>query len=100
MQMKDINNLLNRLSGIQREIASHIILTMKHKRNHTVELTIDGLSKKFFADRQLVYTVIGKLGISEIVQISKSKPGLYKFKTLNADSFFKVAAVLEGERNE
>lgn len=99
MQMKDINNLLNRLSGTQRAIAAYIILTMKHKRNHTVELTIDELSKKFFADRQLAYTVIGKLGISEIVQISKPKTGLYRFALLDSNSFFKVAAVLEGEQN-
>lgn len=100
MQMKDINNLLSRLSGMQREIASYIVLTMKHRRNHTIDITIDELSKKFFVDKQLVYIAIGKLGLSEIVQISKPKPGLYRFKTLNADSFFKVAAVLEGERND
>ena len=100
MQMKDINNLLNRLSGIQREIASYIILTMKHKRNHTVELTIDELSKKFFANRHVVYTAIGKLGISEIVQISKPRTGLYRFTLLDSNSFFKVAEVLEGESND
>ncbi|MBE6021647.1 MAG: hypothetical protein E7231_00275 [Cellulosilyticum sp.] len=98
--MKNVNNLLDRLKGVQRDVATHIVTGVKHTRNHTRNFTVDELAKKFITDRSNIYMTFDKLAISEIIQISKPKTGVYQFRPLEPISFYEVAAVLEREKNE
>lgn len=95
--MRDVNNLLKRLKGIQRQVATHIILEVDRSRFKEATFTVDALSKKFYTNRSTIYFVIEKLLISEIVRLEDSKIGVYIFKRYNWQSFDQVARILEEE---
>lgn len=97
MQMRDVNNLLKRLKGIQRQVATHIILEVDRSRFKEATFTVDALSEKFYTNRSTIYIVIEKLLISEIVRLEASKIGVYIFKRYNWQSFGQVARILEEE---
>ena len=97
--MKNINNLLDRLKGNERDVATYIILQIKRNRWHEHIFTIDEIVNKLYVNRTTVYKTIDKLLISEIIRDQKTKVGQYKFMPFNRGSFNSVAMVLGGEAN-
>ena len=99
MQMRDVKNLLDRLKGNEREVASYIILKTKRSRWREHIFTIDEIANKLYVNRTTVYKTIDKLLISEIIREQKVKAGQYKFMPYNRESFNLVAKALGGEAN-
>lgn len=98
MQMRDVNNLLDCLKGIQREVATYIILEVSRARLKEYTVDVNMLSRRFYTNRDTISNVTKKLKISEIVSVEKQDVGIYKFKRYNWQSFDQVAKILEVER--
>lgn len=97
--MQDVNNLLSRLRGIQRDIAADIFIQVKHTKGFHKNFTVDNLSEKHLTDRKTVYLTLDKLGISEVVKVKKPKRGVYEVRLYDSDSFFEITNVFEKELN-
>lgn len=95
--MKDINNLLDRLKGIQRDIAADIFIQVKHTKGYHKNFTVDNLCEKHLTDRKTIYFTLDKLGISEVVKVKKPKRGVYEVRLYDSDSFFSITNIFEKE---
>lgn len=97
--MRDVNNLLDRLKGNEREVATYIVIKIKRNRWHEHIFTIDEIVKNLYVNKVTVHKAIDKLLISEIIREQKIKVGQYKFMPYNRESFNLVATMLGGEAN-
>lgn len=97
MQMKDVNNLLDRLKGHEREVSTYIVLNIKRSRWHEHVFTIDEIVKNLYVNKVTVHRAIDKLLISEIIREQKIKPGQYKLMPYNRESFEKVVQAFRDE---
>lgn len=95
--MKDVNNLLDRLKGNEREVATYIVLKIKRNRWHEHIFTIDEMVKNLYVNKVTVHKAIDKLLISEIIREQKIKVGQYKFMPYNRESFEKVVQAFRDE---
>lgn len=97
MQMKDINNLLDRLRGAERDVAIYIVLKIKRSRWHELIFTIDEMVNNLYVNKVTIQRAVDKLIISEVIREQKLKDGQYKFMPYNRESFEKVVQVFRDE---
>lgn len=95
--MRDVNNLLKRLRGIQRQVAKHMILEIDQSRFKEKTFKVDDLVSMFYTDRSTISFTFDKLVISEIVRCQKKERGIYLFKRSNWQSFDEVAKIFKAE---
>lgn len=95
--MRDVNNLITRLRGAQKDVARYIVLEIAKSRFKEVDFKVDDLAAKFYTDRSTISFTFDKLIISEIVRCYKKSKGIYSFKRSNWQSFDEVAKRFELE---